>query len=374
MNLFPDLQKRYTQEQLSALEAQRLAEFIAWSPMVFQVSRIMIKYGILDMLRNSDDGMTQDQIVAALNGSKSELSPYAVKCLLEASLSIGTVLIDRNTDRYSLSKTGWFLLNDQATRVNIDFNHNVNYEGMFRLEESLREGRPAGLEHFSPWPTIYEGLSSLPKHVQDSWFAFDHFYSDSSFAQALEIVFGKHDTRLLYDVGGNTGKWALECVNYDKEVQVTVLDLPQQIKLMQTNIAGKPGAERIKGHGINLLQENALFPQHDEQLDAIWMSQFLDCFSEDQIISILRRAKSVMTTETRLYIMETLWDRQRFETAALCLTMTSLYFTAMANGNSKMYHSQDLERCIRSAGLEVEQMYDGLGQGHSIIVCTTRNS
>ena len=73
MNLFPDLQKRYTQEQLSALEAQRLAEFIAWGPMVFQVSRIMIKYGILDMLRNSDDGMTQDQIVAALNGSKSEM-------------------------------------------------------------------------------------------------------------------------------------------------------------------------------------------------------------------------------------------------------------------------------------------------------------
>ena len=99
------------------------------------------------------------------------------------------------------------------------------------------------------------------------------------------------------------------------------------------------------------------------------MSQFLDCFSEAQIISILRRAKSVMTAETRIYIMETLWDRQKFETAALCLTMTSLYFTAMANGNSKMYHSQDMERCIKLAGLEIEEIHDGLGQGHSIIVC-----
>ena len=368
MNLFPDLQKRYTQEQLSAREAQRLAEFIAWGPVIFQASRLMIKFGILDLLRDNVDGMTEDEIVSALQESDFKLSRYAVKCLLEASLSIGIVLIDQDTDRYSLSKTGWFLLTDQATRVNIDFNHDVNYEGMFRLEESLLEGRPAGLEHFGNWPTIYEGLSSLPKQVQDSWFGFDHFYSDASFAQALEIVFRQHDTHSLYDVGGNTGKWALQCVGYSQDVQVTVLDLPQQISLMQANTEGKPGAERIKGYGINLLDQNARFPQRDGGLDAIWMSQFLDCFSEQQIVSILQRARSAMTGRTRLYIMETLWDRQKYEPAALCLTLTSLYFTAMANGNSKMYHSQDMERCIRSAGLEIEEIHDGLGQGHTILV------
>lgn len=374
MNLFPDLQKRYTQEQLSAREAQRLAEFIAWGPVIFQASRLMIKFGILDLLRDNADGMTEDEIVSALQESDFKLSRYAVKCLLEASLSIGIVLIDQDTDRYSLSKTGWFLLTDQATRVNIDFNHDVNYEGMFRLEESLLEGRPAGLEHFGNWPTIYEGLSSLPKQVQDSWFGFDHFYSDASFAQALEIVFRQHDTHSLYDVGGNTGKWALQCVGYSQDVQVTVLDLPQQISLMQANTEGKPGAERIKGYGINLLDQNAQFPQRDGGLDAIWMSQFLDCFSEQQIVSILQRARSAMTGRTRLYIMETLWDRQKYEPAALCLTLTSLYFTAMANGNSKMYHSQDMERCIRSAGLEIEEIHDGLGQGHTILVCRIHNS
>ena len=52
--------------------------------------------------------------------------------------------------------------------------------------------------------------------------------------------------------------------------------------------------------------------------------------------------------------------------------MTSLYFTVMANGNSKMYHSDDFIRLIREAGLEVETIHDGLGQGHSIIVCIKR--
>jgi hypothetical protein len=142
---------------------------------------------------------------------------------------------------------------------------------------------------------------------------------------------------------------------------------------MQENIKGKGGAERIHGYGINLLDPDASFPQHENGPDAIWMSQFLDCFSMEQIIGILKRAKEIMTQQTRIYIMETLWDRQRFEPAAFCLTMTSLYFTAMANGNSKMYNTEDMEYCVRDAGLEIEQIHDHLGQGHSIIVCKLKN-
>ena len=107
------------------------------------------------------------------------------------------------------------------------------------MEESFKENRPVGLEHFGNWPTVYEGLSELPSQVQKSWFGFDHFYSDSSFPEALEIIFKKHNTRSLYDVGGNTGKWALQCVNYDKDVEVTILDLPQQIQSTNSDDGGK---------------------------------------------------------------------------------------------------------------------------------------
>ncbi|MCQ2200892.1 MAG: SAM-dependent methyltransferase [Bacteroidales bacterium] len=363
MQLFPALEKVYTEEQLSARDAQRLAEFIAWGPVVFQTSRIMMKYGILDAIRDSKEGLTRQELCKV-----SGLSDYAVKCLTEASLCIGIILVDKDTDRFTISKTGWFLLTDQATRANIDFNHDVNYEGWFHLEESLVNGKPEGLKHFGSWSTIYEGLSSLPPQVQKSWFGFDHFYSDNSFDEALKIVFDVYKPKSLYDVGGNTGRWALRCVDYNPDVVVTILDLPQQIGMMQEQTKGKPGAERIKGYGINLLDETQHFPQ-GENVDAIWMSQFLDCFSMPEIVSILKRAKESMTDNTRLYIMETLWDRQRFEPAAFCLTMTSLYFTALANGNSKMYNTEDMEKCINDAGLVVENIHDYLGQGHSIMVC-----
>jgi hypothetical protein len=360
MNLSPALDKAYTKEHLSARDAQRLAEFIAFGPIVFQVSRLMIKFGILDLLRDSDEGLTISEVAKHIG-----MSEYAVKVLLEASLTIGTVLIDKDTDRFSLSKTGWFLINDPATRVNINFNQDVNYEGWFHLEEALKKGKPEGLKHLGPWSTVYEGLSQLPKDVQKSWFDFDHFYSDSSFGQALEVVFANKPKTLL-DVGGNTGRWALRCVDYDKEVNVTIMDLPQQIKMMQEQTSGKDGADRISGFGTNLLDRKSSFPT-DRHYDAIWMSQFLDCFGEEEILSIITRAAEIMDADSRLYIMETLWDRQKYEPAAFCLTQISLYFTAIANGNSKMYNSDDMIRLINKAGLQVEDIYDNLGQGHSII-------
>lgn len=363
MNLSPELKKVYTHERLSAREAQQKAEWIAWGPVVFQASRLALKFGILDLLRNSDNGMTQEELVEA-----THLSPYAVKVLVEAALCIGTVLVDPDTERFSLSKTGWYFINDPATRVNTDFNHDVNYEGWFRLEDSLLQGKPVGLEHFGSWPTVYEGLSQLPPEVQKSWFGFDHFYSDSSFPQALDIVFKNNTTRTLLDVGGNTGRWALRCVDFDKNVQVTIMDLPQQLEMMRRFVDGKPGFDRIDGYGCNLLDPRTAFP-NDRHYDAIWMSQFLDCFSEEEIFSILSRASAIMDADTRLYIMETFWDRQRFEPAAFCLTMTSLYFTAIANGNSKMYHSDDMARLVGKAGMKVVAIHDNLGQGHSIMVC-----
>ena len=362
MELFPELEKRYTKDQYTAREAQRMAEFIAFGPIVFQASRLLVKYGILELLREHREGLTRIEVTEATG-----LSEYTVKCLLEAGLCIGTVLVDTETDRYMISKVGWFLLTDEATKVNMDFNNDVNYEGFFHLDESFREHRPAGLKCLGDWDTIYEGLSTLPEPARTSWFAFDHFYSNNSFEEALKVIFDR-PVRNLLDVGGNTGKWALQCVGHDPDVEVTILDLPQQIRLMRKETSGKPGAERIHGCGGNLLDPATKFPS-DKEYDVIWMSQFLDCFSEEEVISILTRVAQSIGKDSKVYIMETLWDRQRYETASYCLTQISLYFPTSANGNSKMFHSDDLIRCIENAGLEVEEIQDNIGLGHSILQC-----
>lgn len=352
-------QKEIYAKDKPVLEAQRLAQEIAFAPVVFQTQRLMVKLGLFQLLADSPNGLTANTIA-----EKTGLSDYAVQVLLESSLTAGTVLLRNNL--YLIAKAGWFLLNDPLVRVNMDFNHDVNYLGLFDLEAAIINGKPEGLKVFGQWPTIYEGLSQLPKDVQKSWFAFDHFYSDTAFDQALQVVFGANKPKTLLDVGGNTGRWATRCVQHNADVEVTIMDLPQQLQMMREQTQHLPEANRIHSHPANLLDPQVAFPTG---FDAIWMSQFLDCFSNAEVESILSRAAAAMQPHSRLYIMETIWDRQPYPTASYCLAQISVYFTAMANGNSKMFYTEDLYRCIDRAGLSIETTHDGLGFGHCIVQC-----
>lgn len=80
-----------------------------------------------------------------------------------------------------------------------------------------------------------------------------------------------------------------------------------------------------------------------------------------------------MHTDSRLYILELFWDRQQYDAVAFSINCTSLYFTCMANGNSRMYHSKDLLKLIHQAGLVVVEDHDHIGAGHTLLGCQLRS-
>jgi ubiquinone/menaquinone biosynthesis C-methylase UbiE len=348
----------FDQDDRTALKAMEEAQWIAFGPIVFQATRVLRDSGILNAVEQSKKGLTLEEIVA-----KVSLPVYGVRVLLEAGLGIG--LIIHRDNKYTLTKTGSFILNDRLTRINMDFVQDVCYKGMFFLEESIRTGKPEGLKVFGEWPTIYEGLSKLPPDVQESWFAFDHFYSDYAFSEVLPHVF-HHKPRTLLDIGGNTGKWAMQCFQYDPDVIVTIMDLPGQVEMARKQIEQSGFGSRIRFHEGNILSEREEFPNG---YDAIWMSQFLDCFSEAQIISILKRCREALSPNGQVYILEPFWDRQRFRASAFVLQQTSLYFTAMANGNSQMYYSDTFIKCVNEAGLTVVDQKNQIGVSHTLLTC-----
>lgn len=349
----------YEEDKLSAFEAKFEAQKLAFAPLAFQATRVLRDSGILAAIEDSgNEGIVLEDII-----KKVGLSTYGVRVLVEAGL--GQKLITWKDEKYFITKTGFFILHDTMTRVNMDFTHDVCYKGAFYMDEAIKEGKPAGLKVFGEWPTVYEALSKLPADVQKSWFAFDHYYSDMAFPQALPMVFGDKPKKLM-DVGGNTGKWALKCVNYDADVHVTIADLPGQLAMAAENMKKNGMEHRVSGHPINLLDDSQKFPKG---MDAIWMSQFLDCFSEAEIISILKRAAEAIDENGAVYIMETYWDRQKFEPASFSLQQTSLYFTVIANGNSQMYHSKNMIDCVHAAGLYVDKDVDNIGVSHTIFRC-----
>lgn len=350
----------FDHDPLTALEALGAAQWLAFAPLAFHATLCLRDRGLLGALAEAGvEGRSSDELAIGCH-----LSPYAARVLLEAGL--GLHIVWRGDDgRYHLGKLGRFLLDDEMTRVNLDFGRDVCYRAAEHLNASLAEGRPVGLQTLGPWPTLYEGLSGLPEPARGSWHAFDHFHSDRAFPAALERLAAAPPQRLL-DIGCNTGRWALQCLQRWPALRMGLVDLPQQLERAMAQLGAHGVAARATPHPRNLLDPAATLPGGH---DLIWMSQFLDCFAEPEIVAILRKVRAAMPAGGRLWILELFWDRQRFEAAAFSLQQTSLYFACVANGNSQMYDSAVFLRCVHEAGFVVDTLTDGLGGFHTLLEC-----
>jgi hypothetical protein len=345
--------------QGSALEAKSLAQWIAFAPFVFQATVVMRDRGLLASI----DAAGETGINAVRLADETGLSLYGTRVLLDFAVDIG--LVQEAGGAYVLAKTGYFVLNDDMTRVNMDFTRDVCYQALGALDESICDGKPRGLAALGDWENLYDGLTNLPGTASESWLRFDHFYSDRVFDELLPLVFSEPVKEIL-DIGGNTGRWAQRCLAHDPQVRVTIVDLPKQLAVARENIAAAGYGDRFNEYPLDVLRDDR---PYYKGADVIWMSQFLDCFSEQEILKILGNAVAVMDSHTVLYIIELFWDRQKYEAARFSLNATSLYFTCIANGKSRMYHSGDVKALVQQAGLVVEQETDGVGEGHTVLRC-----
>lgn len=346
----------YYTDKISAIEAKFEAQKIAFAPLTFQATRAMVEMGILDAVNASRrKGITIKEI-----SEKLSISEYGVGVLVEMGLGLGLFKLMPNEGeelKLTLGKVGVCMLKDDMTIANLFFSQDICYLGANKLQESIREGRPMGLPFLGPWKTVYEGLSQLTDQQKKSWFGFDHYYSDQAFPDCLPIVFGNNCSR-IFDIGGNTAKWAIQCCKYNPSVEVTIVDLPGQTAVADKRAADAGFADRIHTVACNVLDPKTAFPKG---ADAVWMSQFLDCFSLEEITSILTKIHAAVDTEADIYVLEPLWDHQRFEAAAYSLQATSLYFTCIANGNSKMYRFEELKNAIEKGGFHFCDAHHRLG-------------
>jgi len=353
----PMFDKSFSPDKQSAFDARFEAQKIAFGPVVFQCVRYAWKRGMLEALAEAGEtGLSVEALAAT-----GRWTPYALKLVLETCLSCGVVRLSGG--RYVLEKAGYCVLSDSITQINLNFVHDVCYQGLFDLDKSLDEERPIGLKTFGDWTTIYEGLSKLPEPARSSWFKFDHHYSDTSFPSIMPDVFATAPARVM-DIGANTGKFSRAALEYDKNVELHLLDLPQQLAFAKATLEEAGLAHRAHLHPVDMLDPDAAFPTG---MDVVWMSQFLSCFGEEAIASILKRAAAALADRGQVVIMDTFWDRQRYDIAAYCLINTSPYFTAMASGNSKVYESGDYVRLCEAAGLRLVTMRDDIGYCHSLM-------
>ena len=349
-----------------APEALHKANFIALAPFIFAAAKAMRDLGFFRLLAGSEKGLTKRELA-----EKAGVTFYAASVLIDAAYRADMVCSEEEETgkdtRWILTKTGLYLATDRMTEVNLSFSADVCAEGLLSLTESLKTGKPAGLRTFSETAsTIYPLLETLPEPARTSWFDYDHFYSDHVFEEELPILRRETSFRSVCDVGGNTGKFALAAAAFDPDVHVTIADLPEQCAAAKEKIAEAGLSERIALCPCDILKSSpADLPRG---VDVWWMSQFLDCFSNEQAVRILRLVRDAMEERAVLAVNEIFGDRQRRDTAALVVDECSLYFTAIANGVSRFFNSAEFMECLSAAGFKVKSLHDGLGLGHTLII------
>jgi hypothetical protein len=336
------------------LTAQSEAQKIAFSPLLFQAIRTMLELKIFEFLR--DDANTR-----TIKGISEQLliSPYAAGVLMD--ISVCYELVAELNGEYLLTKVGKCFLEDPLTLVNFNFVSDVCYKAAFHLKDSIKTGKPAGLlNEFGNWNTLYDAFGTLPNNIQTSWLNFDNYYSDISFSECIRIIL-RDNPNTVYDIGANTGKFGKTLLLKDEKVNLVCIDLPYQLQLARSTIKN---SERVSYLELNILEDSP-----PVGADAVWMSQFLDCFAPAQIINILKKSADALNTGGKIFILEPFIDCQPAHSAALSLACTSLYFTCVANGYSKMYKKEELVECINAAGLKVRAAYANIANIYTLLEC-----
>lgn len=337
----------------SAVEALSDAQKIIFAPLTFQAIGTLIETGILQTLAKTPH--TVQEVMNELN-----LNEYTVRTLFEVAEA--TDILEKTEDNnYTLTKTGECFLYDDMTKVNFNFIKDCCYLGASEMTQSFLQEKPIGLKKFFvDSDTIYPNLPILPKQFMKSWYEFDHYYSDNCFDIIYDIITSQNPEK-IFDIGGNTGKFERVCLKNNPNIDITMLDLEENINLVKNELHG------CKFYPTDILDESLELPEFQ---GAILMSQFLDCFSKKHILSILTRLKNNSKQGTKIYILEPFTDNQNFDGAKLALTHTSLYFTCMANGYSKMYTQEEMIELINQSGLTLTNTYNNIGaHDYTLLEC-----
>jgi ubiquinone/menaquinone biosynthesis C-methylase UbiE len=342
------------------IQAMSRAQEIAFAPFVFSAAVAARRMGVLRAIGTSPAGLSPQELAAAVS-----LSPYGLKVLTDMLLAAGVL---RQCDgRLFLTKTGECLEWDALTGVNLDFTADVCFKPLAHLEQSLRTGRPEGLKEFGDWSTLYEALPQLPPETLKSWLQFDHYYSETAFRDALRHL-EKLPHGTVFDIGGNTGRFCELLLKAFPEAKATLIDLPGQCEMARSNPALQGFGPRFSTASVDWLDIEAM-PQTGAGADIIWMSQFLDCFSPQQAQSILMRAGRLLAPDGKIVILECIQDNQTYEAAQMSLAATSLYFTAVANGNSRFFDLVELEQILSASSLRVTERVHPIGATHTLFIC-----
>lgn len=224
----------------------------------------------------------------------------------------------------------------------VRWQHHIVYKPMFRLLDSLRQNRNAGLEEIpGTGDTLYERIAQHPfleRIFQDSMEEIS-VVANRTLAEYLDLAPGES----IVDVGGGKGANILAVASANPGVKAAVFDLPSVCAIANTKFAETGMQDRLSAIPGNCFTDP--FPTGH---DAFLFCHFMCIWSKADNVALLKKAFAALEPGGRVVIFDIMQDDD--ERGPLAASMGSPYFLGLATGRGMIYTIREHEEFCREAG------------------------
>lgn len=292
----------------------------------------------------ADDGLTIDQVA-----EKTDLDKDRATTLLTALTSLGLVVREGGTYRNSPAAEA-FLVNGRKydfgdyLRLQID---KQMYPFLTQLGDALTgDLDPEQVSSYADW-------FSDPEEAR--------LYSESQHAgslgpgRSLARMIDLSGARTLLDVGGGTGAFSISLCRSYPELNSTVLDFPNVVKIGRDFVEAAGLSERI-----SFTAGNALESDWPRDRDVVLMSYLFSGVPGDTIPGLVRKAMETLTPGGRFIVHDFMVDDSR--TGPKLAALWQLQHVAF-NPEAKSITSGWVRALMEAAGfvdIEVGEMIPGM--------------
>lgn len=306
----------------------------------FQLYRSGIKLRLYDLL-DEREGLTFDEISRQL-----EIDDYPLKIFLNSLEFLQVIL--KIDNRYYNNPTVTFPALKKHEKLfsmedTLDYFNYVVDPAFSELPDSIKQNKPRGLHKIygDDGSDFYEKISADPD--RNKYFStFMEGFTKLNLQQVTsEPIFSK--CKNLIDIGGNKGALVLSLVKKNPDLNASVFDFPEVIKITKKRFSECDASDRLHVTSGNVLEG---IPTG---YDCITLFHFIDIFSPEQNMKIFQNAYDALPASGLICIFTPI----TYSDKRCANDLMGNYFLNMANGAGEFYNVESIVEWMEAAKFSV---------------------
>ncbi|WP_018348535.1 methyltransferase [Longispora albida] len=324
----------------------------------FQQLRAGCELGLFDLL-HAEPGLTADAI-----GHRLGLAERACDTLLLGTTSLRLTTVDGGGYRNAGVLEDLFAAGDWERFGHVvGFEQYVVYAGQADYTESLRANTNVGLRRVpGQGEGLYRRLAEDP-FLSGVFYRYMRSWSELANRSLVERVDFSGVRRVL-DVGGGDAVNALALVEAYPHLEVTVLDLPENLDVPRRQIAEAGLTGKVHVHAADMHTDP--FPGGH---DLVLFSHQLVIWTPEENVALLRKAHAALPPAGQVVIFSSMSADDG--TGPVMAALDSVYFAAIPAEGGMIYPSGRYLGWAKEAGFDQAEFIDcSAWTPHGIVTAT----